>query len=126
MELAAKNLELGGLMENQSPIFTKTSNFLMWIMQHTDHFPKSERFRLAKRIEDSAFDFYEALIQTVKSQDKRSCLLQADLELDKLRLYLRLAHQRKLTSHPQYLYAAEALTEIGKLLGGWLKSVSQI
>mgnify|MGYP002068487046 CR=1 FL=1 len=109
--------------ETQSPIFTKTSNFLLWLLQHTESFPKSERFRLAKRIEDSAFDFYEELIHAVKSQNKRQCLLRADLELDKLRLYLRLAHQRKVTNHKQYLHAAELVTEIGKLLGGWLKTI---
>lgn len=113
------------MTENQSPIFVKTSNFLLWMMQHTENFPKNERFRLAKRIEDSAFDFYEELVHAVKSRDKRRFLLQADLELDKLRLYLRLAHQRKLTSHSQYIYSAEVLAEIGKLLGGWLKSIPQ-
>lgn len=111
------------MTETQSPIFAKTSNFLLWLMNHTENFPKSERFRLAKRIEDSAFDFYEELIRVVKDQDKRRFLLQADLELDKLRLYLRLAHQRKFTNHAQYLFAAESLTEIGKLLDGWLKTV---
>lgn len=111
------------MTETQSPIFAKTSNFLVWMMNHTGNYPKSERFRLAKRIEDAAFDFYEELIQAVKSRDKRNSLMQADLELDKLRLYLRLAHQRKLASHSQYLFAAESLTEIGKLLGGWLKTV---
>jgi four helix bundle protein len=121
MEFTAENLEL--MNETQSPIFTKTSNFLLWLLQHTENFPKSERFRLAKRIEDSAFDFYEELMRAVKGRDKRRFLLQADLELDKLRLYLRLAHQRKLTNHQQYLYAAESLTEIGKLLGGWLKTI---
>jgi four helix bundle protein len=124
MEFKKENIKLGKLMtEPQSPIFVKTSNFLLWMMNHTESFPKSERFRLAKRIEDSAFDFYEELIHAVKGQDKRKFLLQADLELDKLRLYIRLAHQRKLTKHPQYLYAVESLTEIGKLLGGWLKTI---
>lgn len=111
------------MTETQSPIFAKTSNFLLWMMNHTENFPKSERFRLGKRIEDSAFDFYEELIRAVKMSEKRRILLQADLELDKLRLYLRLAHQRTLTNHSQYLFAAESLTEIGKLLGGWLKAV---
>jgi len=113
------------MTETQSPIFVKTTNFLLWLLQHTERFPKSERFRLAKRIEDSAFDFYEELIHAVKGRDKRRFLLQADLELEKLRLYLRLAHQRKLTNHQQYLHAAESLTEIGKLLGGWLKTIPQ-
>jgi hypothetical protein len=105
----------------QSPIFAKTSDFILWLLHHTEKFPKSERFRLAKRIEDSAFDFYEALIRAVKSSNKKRVLYQADLELDKLRLYVRLAHARQLTSHEQYGFAANALTEIGKLLGGWIK-----
>lgn len=109
----------------QSPIFVKTSNFLLCLMQHTEKYPRSERFRLAKRIEDAAFNFYENLIQAVKSREKRRHLLAADLELDKVRLYLRLAHTRHLTSQEQYFFAAESLTEIGKLLGGWLKTVHQ-
>ena len=57
-------------------------------------------------------------------EPKRRFLLAAGLELDKVRLYLRLAHTRKLANHEQYLFAAASLTEIGKLLGGWLKTVS--
>ena len=109
--------------ETQSPIFAKTSNFLLWLLQHTENLPKSERFRLSKRMEDAAFDFYEELIHAVKGRDKKRFLIQADLELDKLRLYIRLSHQRKLTSHQQYLHASESLSEIGRLLGGWIKSL---
>ena len=77
---------------------------------------------MAKRLEDTAFEFYELLITAARStQRKRQILLQADLVLDKLRLYVRLSQARKLTSSAQYEYAAAALVEIGKLLGGWLK-----
>ncbi len=109
--------------QRQSPLFSKTSDFILWLLQHTEKFPKSERFRLARRIEDAAFAFYETLICAAKSERKRPVLLDADLELDKLRLYVRLAHARQLTSHEQYGHAAKALTEIGKLLGGWIKTV---
>jgi len=111
--------------EQQSPIFSKTSDFLLWLLQHTEKFPKSERFRLARRIEDTAFSFYENLVEAVKRTYKRHHLLDADLELEKLRLYIRLAHARRLTSTQQYGYAARALTEIGKLLGGWLKTTPE-
>lgn len=107
----------------QSPIFSKTSDFIFWLLEHTEKFPKSERFRLARRLEDSAFQFYELLIEATRAKQKRRVLLQADLELEKLRLYLRLAHARKRTNHGQYRYAAERVTEIGRLLGGWLKSI---
>lgn len=109
-------------MEKQSPIFSKTYDFTLWLLNHTENFPKSERFRMAKRIEDSALAFYELLVAAVRSPHGRSLLDEADLELDKLRLYIRLSQARKLTTVDQYQFAAEKLTEIGKLLGGWIKA----
>jgi hypothetical protein len=105
-----------------SPIFGKTYDFILWLLNHTDKFPKNERFRLARRLEDAAFEFYELLIQTTRTtRRKQALLLEADLVLDRLRLYVRLSHSRGLTTGQQYAYAANALVEIGKLLGGWLK-----
>ena len=107
----------------QSPIFTKTYDFLLWLLNHTERFPKNERFRMAKRLEDTAFTFYDLLVQAARGPQKAQVLHRADLELDKLRLYLRLSRDRGITKPNQYEHAARALTEIGKLLGGWLKSV---
>jgi hypothetical protein len=110
----------------QSPIFTRSSDFIVWLLDHTEKFPKSERFRMAKRLEDSAFRFYELLVETTRSSHhKRQLLLEADIELEKLRLYMRMSHARKLTSQSQYHFVAENLVEIGKLLGGWLKSLPE-
>ena len=108
----------------QSPIFAKSYDFLLWLLNRTEQFPKSERFRMAKRLEDTAFVFHETLIRATRSRKTAQVLLDADLELDKLRLYVRLSHARNLLNQRQYHYAAEQLTEIGKLLGGWLKSRS--
>jgi hypothetical protein len=30
----------------QSPMFTKTTDFIVWLLEHTEKFPKSERFRM--------------------------------------------------------------------------------
>lgn len=110
----------------QSPIFAKTSDFVLWLLQHTEKFPKSERFRLAKRLEDCAFAFYELLIEATRStKRKRQLLIQADVQLEKLRLYVRMSQAKKLTSLPQYRFASGSIIEIGKLLGGWLKTVPE-
>lgn len=112
------------MSEGQSPIFSKTYDFILWLLHHTEKFPKSERFRMARRLEDTAFDFYELLIKATRTNRPRAVLLDADLELDKLRLYVRLSHARGLTNQDQYQHIAKELVEIGKLLGGWLKSIS--
>lgn len=111
----------------QSPIFTRTSDFIIWLLDHTEKFPKNERFRMAKRLEDSVFLFYELLIEATRStKRKRQLLILADVQLEKLRLYVRMSQARKLTSISQYQFAAGVLVEIGKLLGGWLKTLPEI
>lgn len=113
-------------MSQQSPIFSKTYDFLLWTLNHTENYPKSERFRLAKRLEDSLFGFHECLLAATRPAQTRAALAQADLELDKARFYIRLSHARKLLDAKQYEYAVNALTEIGRLLGGWLKSLPSL
>jgi hypothetical protein len=115
----------GNMPDGQSPIFSKTYDLILWLLNHTEHFPKSERFRLGKRIEDTAFAFYDLLIDAARSQHRRDALQDADLELTRLRLYLRLAHARKLSTPDQYEYTSAVLTELGRLLGGWLRSVAE-
>lgn len=106
---------------NDSPIFAKTHDFLLWLVPQTIKFPKSQRFVLAQRLHGSALTFYELLIRARKVRPNRSALVDADVELEKVRLHLRLAHELGLLSAGQYEHACRWVVEIGRLLGGWLK-----
>ncbi len=108
-------------MSAQSPIFVKTEAFMVWLFNHTRKFPNYERFRLAKQIEDALFNFHECLM-AASYQKTKEHLQEADFELSKLRTYLRLSMELHHTSHEQFGYASQQLTEIGKLLGGWMKT----
>lgn len=111
---------------NASPIFVKTYDLLKWLLPHTTKFPKSQRFLMAKRLEDAALGFYEAILRCGKLAGSRPVLLkEADIELEKLRLYLRLAQDLKLLSFNQYEYAARLVSEIGKLLGAWIQKTEE-
>lgn len=105
-----------------SPIFTKTYDFMLWLIPTVGRFPKEQRFRLTARVENSLFRFQELLLRAVHSSERRMNLVEADLELEKLRSYLRLAQDLKLLTFDQYEYAARHTSEMGKLLGGWLKA----
>ena len=94
---------------------------MVWLLQHTGKFPKDERFRLAKRIDDALFDFHKSLNQAIYEKQADVHLRQADLHLQLMRSYLRLAVELKYSSPDQFRNAAEHLDEIGRLLGGWMK-----
>jgi len=111
-------------MSAQSPIFVKTEAFMLWLLDHTGKFPREERFRLAARIELVLFTFHESLLYAAKTKETARYLHKADAEFDMLRTYLRFALELKYTSPDQYHYMAEQMTEIGKLLGAWLKKSS--
>ncbi len=104
-----------------SPIFVKTSDFLLWLLPQTLKFPKSQRFVLAQRLHGSALTFFELLIRARKVRPNRSVLIDADVELEKIRLHLRLIHELGLLRGGQYEHASHLVVEIGRLLGGWLK-----
>lgn len=108
-------------MVQQSPIFVKTETFMVWLLDHTRKFPRYERLRMTKRIDDALFDFHECLLCAVQSGEVRTYLLQADQHLDRLRAYLRLSVELKYTTPRQYQFASQHTTELGNLLGGWLK-----
>jgi len=108
----------------QSPIFSKTYDFIKWLIPLTIGFPRQQRFVIAAALQQEALCFQGLLIEAVHAALPLEKLQAADAELDKIRTHLRLCHDLKLISHGQYEHAAGMLTEIGRLLGGWQKTCS--
>jgi hypothetical protein len=108
----------------ESPIFLKTHDMIVWLLEHTIKFPKSQRFVMAKRVEQSALNFYDFLVAAGKGHNLLSNLQSADIELERLRHHIRLCVDLKLFSVDQYKHVSLQLVEVGKLLGGWIHTVS--
>jgi len=107
----------------ESPIFTKSYDLLRWLIPLTIKFPRQQRFVLAEAVQRTALQLHERLIEAAKSGDPRPSLRHADVDLTKLRFYVRLCHDMELISLKQYKHAAGRLAEVGRLLGGWIKSL---
>ena len=111
----------------ESPIFIKTYEMMVWLMGRTGKFPKNQRFLMAKRMENTVLDLYAKLNEVSRSRgkDKSVSLAQADVLLANLKVYNRLSKDLNLLAFNQYEYLAGMLDEIGKLLGGWQRSLSK-
>jgi hypothetical protein len=107
-----------------SPIFVKIYDLLAWLIPITLQFPKSQRFVLAKRLQDAALDVHEALIAAGKTQraERRRHLLEADIRLEQVRLHWRLCRTLNLVEPGRYEHGARLIDAIGRLLGGWIAS----
>lgn len=110
-------------MKEEMVIFTRTFDFIDWLIPRTISFPRSQRFVVTKRLQDAALDFYEGILEANghRGQARMRRLRQADANLDKVRHYLRLVSRWDWLSSGQYRHAAEMVAELGSLLGGWIK-----
>lgn len=104
-------------------ILTRTYDFLTWLLPKSESFPKLYRSTVTQRLMSAALDFQEALLEAQAFDDKIRLrhLRQADVHLNKVRVYLRLVHQWGWLSLGQYEHASRMVAELGRLLGGWLK-----
>lgn len=107
---------------NQSPIFSKTYDFVAWLIPLTVKFPRQQRFVMAEALQQEALHFQGLLIEAAHQRNPQEKLDAADAELDKVRTHLRLSRDLELVSPGQYEHAACMLVEVGRLLGGWKKS----
>ncbi len=110
----------------ESPIFSRTYDMLLWLIPQVQKFPRVHRFGLAERITRKALDFQETLVAAVlhRGVSRRDLLDQADVQLAQLRYHIRLSHDLKLFSTGQYAHVSGMIVEIGRLLGGWKKKAS--
>lgn len=105
-------------------VITKTYDFILWSCHHTSKFPRNHRFVLGERIERYLYDLLETLIQAKYTKERRELLEYANLVLEVLRFQVHLAKDLQCLKVESYGFAAKAIDEIGRLVGGWLKPIS--
>jgi hypothetical protein len=87
--------------------------------------PKLERFTLWQKCENSALTVLEGLLQVgyVPPERRADLLTKISAHVDMLRVFLRLAHDTKTIDQKKYIALQATTDEIGRMLGGWLKSL---
>ncbi len=110
-----------------TPLFVKTHDFLLWLIRHTQRFPKNLRHTYTHRLESAALTFQEALLMAnaVRGPERSKWLGHADGRLVCVRALLRLAYALQLLGGNQVKHAAERVDELGRLLGAWKKGTDR-
>lgn len=104
------------------PALEAHQQFLLWLMPTIERFPRSQKFLLGDRIQTTALDVLEALIEATYTRDRVRHLTRANLGLEKLRMFFRLAADLHHVDMRRYAHASRMIDEIGRLVGGWMKA----
>ena len=113
-------------MTTGAPIVVQKSyEFSLWLVKKVERFPRAHRFTLGDRLVARALDLHESLLHASYAQVKHEALERCGEHLNTLRHLLRLAKDLDLIGIEPYGYAAEKLEEIGRMAGGWRKSLKE-
>ena len=70
-------------------------------------------------------DVLELLVEAAYTRNKESPLRRANLRLEVVRHLWRLAYELKAVAIRQYEHGAKLMDELGRQIGGWLRSTGQ-
>ena len=89
--------------------------------------PKADRYTLWQRSENLILDVLESILQAgqLPKSEKLPYLEKVSVKLNVLRLFLRLTKDTKALELKKILMLQEIVDEIGRMLGGWIKSTKE-
>ena len=105
-------------------IYQKHYDLMLYSFPIINRFPKNQRYVLGQQIENMMLDIGKMIVHANKLRQKRAKLFEIDVELEKLRMLIRLATDLKMMSVIKYGHHSKRIEEIGRLLGGWLKTLT--
>ena len=97
-------------------------DFMLWLIGHTEKFPRHHRYSLGLAMENRLQKILELLLRAKFSRDKAGFLKDANMELEVLRFQVRLAKDLKALPMKSHGHAAQVMQGIGSQIGGWLFS----
>jgi len=110
-----------------TPLFVQTHDFLLWLIRHTQRFPKNLRHTYTQKLETLSLEFHESILManSYRGRDRSDWLQRADGKLVCLRALLRIAYDLQLLAGTQVKHAAQLVDELGRLLGAWRKGTDR-
>ncbi|MFH1308584.1 MAG: four helix bundle protein [Patescibacteria group bacterium] len=112
-------------INNDVPILKKTFDLYKEFYQYLKVIPKKDQYMIGKRCEEYILIFMELILSAVEFQkpEKLKILKQANGKFEVLKVLIRLTRELKILDNKKYLSLTTEMQEIGKMLGGWMKSL---
>lgn len=108
------------------PLLHRIFEFYKVAYQYIQLFQKKDKYTLGQKINDLILEILELIFLAVSlSKEEKSKILQkASLKIDLLKILIRLAKEIKTLDNKKYIQLQQELQEIGKMTGGWLRSLN--
>ena len=97
-------------------------DMILYAYPALEQMPKSQKFSLAADMKRCMDRIMRLTITANKKYTKKTTLQELDVEIASLKIYLRIAYDLKYLPPKKYEVWTGMLVEIGKMVGGWIRS----
>lgn len=113
---------------NELPIIYKMRQLYKAFYHYLSLFPKKDRYAIGNKCENYIIYTIELLFMAsfAEIEEKKKLINSASLKFDCLKLFIRICHELRLLDDKKYLTLQKQIIEIGRMLGGWQRSLKQI
>jgi len=111
---------------NEVPVIGKIYGLYKDFYGYSVLFPKKDKYTLGIKIESYMISTLELMLsaQSAQRNEKIVFIRQASVKFDALKIFIRLANELKMISDKRYITLQNQLQEIGRMMGGWQKSLN--
>jgi hypothetical protein len=113
--------------ETDVPVLSKSYELYKLFHEYRKVVPKQDRFTIYERAENVILGTIELLLEASYGDKTRKVvtLERASVKLNVLRFLIRLMKETKTFDPKKYVALQEIVDEIGRMLGGWIRSMNK-
>lgn len=111
---------------SDTPIILKTYELYKLFYRYLELFPKKDKFILGAKCETQITDILQILLEAsyLPKNEKLSLIKQANKKFELLKLLIRMLRELTIIDQKKYIALQTMVYEIGKMFGGWIRSLS--
>ena len=115
------------MQEFDIPIFKKTYDLFKQFHAIRNKVPKQDRYTIFLKCENSLIEVIEGILKAgqLRKDEKLPVLKDTSVSLSLLRVFVRLMKDIKTIDLKNYAKFESDIDEIGRMLGGWIKSTRE-
>jgi len=109
------------------PIFQKSYDLYKQMHVYQKAIPKHDRYTVYTKAEESMLLVISSLFKASATEKEHKLILleQTSTELNLLRIFIRLLKDIQALDNKKYLALQSEIDEIGRMLGGWIRSIKR-
>ena len=116
------------MQENRLILIPKAETYIQYMIEVILKMPRTEKFNIGNEYKTSMYKMLRNILYLSKIKNNKyiEILNEIDAELNTQRIYLRILKKNKWIDEKKFNVSMEHIYEIGKILGGLLKSYGKM